>query len=141
MGDEWTVSNNHTKKSFIKFIDTMDFSRSIKFTWKLAGAKRSNSANGLYWVWMDELAKKFSHIENANEKDKMHLLMKYKFLGTETVVIGSTEIKDQVRSTKKMSKNDFCEYMMKVDIWAQGNGILLPRPEDNLYSQYYEAAA
>jgi hypothetical protein len=138
VGDKWTVKNESSKKFFLEFVNKMDFTKPYEFTWKLAKSKRSNDANGLYWMWMTELAKHFSNDAGSYTKDEMHDLMRHKFLGYETKVIGNTELQPQLKSTAKLNTSEFCDYMMKVDVWAQSCSVLLPRPENNLYTQYYE---
>jgi len=103
--------------------------------------KRSTSANALYWQWLTVMAKHFSKKGQTFTKDDMHDLMRHRFLGYENRVIGKTELKPQLKSSASLSTREMCEYMTKIDAWAADNGCLLPRPEDNDYSEWQRAVA
>ena len=104
--------------------------------------KATDGQRGLYWIWMEQLAKHFSSKGNHFSKDDMHDLMRHEHLGYEDKTIGSTLISRQLKSTspKSMGKNSMSQYMTKIDIWAADHGALLPRPEDNEYTRYREAS-
>lgn len=104
---------------------------------KRMSVKRSLAANALYWKWLTQMAQYFSTPENELTKDDMHDLMRHKFLGYRTVIIGQTEI-TQLKSTADRDSRQFCEYMNEIDMWSADYGCLLPRPEDNEYSIWVE---
>ena len=103
--------------------------------------KRSTSANALYWVWLDAMAKHFSKGANKFTKDDMHDLMRHRFLGYEERVIGKTALQPQLKSTADLDTAGMCEYMTKIDAWCADHGCMLPRPEDNDYAEWQKAAA
>ena len=111
----------------------------IKLEWS-AGSNRSISQNGLYWMWMGQLAESFnSRSKDANfSKDDMHDLMRHKFLGYESKTIGKTELKDILRSTTKLLKGEMHHYMTQVDVWASEVGVFLQHPEDSEYMKLQE---
>lgn len=111
----------------------------IKLEWS-AGSNRSLSQNGLYWMWMATLAESFNARSKDGEwsKDDMHDLMRHKFLGYESKVIGKTELKDILRSTTKLLKNEMFHYMTQIDVWATEVGVFLPHPDDSEHAKLME---
>lgn len=103
--------------------------------------RRSNSANALYWAWMEAMAKHFSKGGMKFDKSDMHDLMRHTFLGYEKRVIGKTALADVLKSTADLDASAFCFYMSQVDAWAAQYKCLLPRPEDNDYSEWQRAVA
>ena len=106
----------------------------IKLEWS-AGSNRSISQNGLYWMWMGQLAESFNARSKDGQwsKDDMHDLMRHKFLGYESKTIGKTELKDILRSTTKLLKGEMHQYMTQIDAWAVDVGVFLTHPEDSEY--------
>jgi hypothetical protein len=107
----------------------------IKLEWS-AGSNRSISQNGLYWMWMADLAMSFNNrSKDGSEwsKDDMHDLMRHKFLGYENKTIGSTELQPLLKSTTKLDKGEMHHYMTQIDVWAQEVGVYLAHPDDSEY--------
>lgn len=107
----------------------------IKLEWS-AGSNRSISQNGLYWMWMADLAMSFNRRAKDDSewsKDDMHDLMRHKFLGYENKTIGSTELQPLLKSTTKLDKGEMHHYMTQIDVWAQEVGVYLPHPDDSEY--------
>lgn len=104
-------------------------------------APRSRSQLNLYREWLHRMADFFSTRGSQFTDDDMHNMLRHKYLGYETKVIGKTVIKDQLKSTAngKIGKAEMSEYMTKIDIWATELGCYLPHPEDNEYTKYKEA--
>ena len=103
--------------------------------------KRSLDQNALYWKWMKQLADHFNtKLENPLTQEDMHDLMRHNFLGYEDKVINKTQINSQLRTTTKLTRTEFMDYMTKIDVWAQANGVLLVHPEDSDYANYKEAS-
>lgn len=111
----------------------------IKLEWS-AGSNRSISQNGLYWMWMGQLAESFNARSKDGQwsKDDMHDLMRHKFLGYESKTIGKTELKDILRSTTKLQKGEMHHYMTQIDAWAVDVGVFLTHPEDSEYMKLME---
>jgi len=118
----------------------LEFGKSGKVKIEVKDAEtRSNDQNSLYFQWMGVMAREFTKKGRAVSKDQMHELMKYKFLGTEYVRVGNTDLPDRLKSTTKLNKGEMSEYMNKVEAWALDCGVQLPMPEDNDYMAYREA--
>ena len=100
---------------------------------------RTRSQNNLYWMWLEEMANYYSTREQQYDKEDMHDLMRYKFLGTEDKRLGNTTIPAQLVSTTKLRKIDMSEYMTKIEAWNTDNGLRVTIPAMNEYSKYREA--
>jgi len=96
-------------------------------------SKRSLNQNALYWKWLGLMAKHFSAKHGTFTNDHMHKLMRHKFLGYEDELIGNTEIKGQLKSTKELNAQGMSKYMQEINSWSCDLGLLLPSPTDAEY--------
>lgn len=107
------------------------------FNFEIKRGNRSLSQNALYWMWVKQIAD-FINIRKGTDftSDEIHTKLKADFLGFEPArKIGSTEIPQQIKSTKKLTKGEMMIYMQEVEAWCAGFGLTLPRPEDSQYEQ------
>ena len=96
---------------------------------------RTLPQNDLYWMWCSLAAKHFSK-KGKYTKNDMHEILRYKFLGyTDGKIIGSTEFKPELRSTKDLKVDEMHEFMTKVEVWCAEHGLLLPTPADSQYEK------
>jgi len=101
---------------------------------KLHRTKRSNDANALYWAWIGIIAK-----ETGNEREVCHKFFAKKFLGYDVKEFGNDKIA-VVKSTATLDTESFSNYMTQVSAYAaQELGIVLPSPDDKLYSMLNNA--
>ena len=112
---------------------------SVMVEYKAYSDPRSRSQNGLYWMWMGEMAHYFSKGQEFSQED-MHDLMRHQFLGYEDKVVGSTRIGGQLRSTTKLTKLEMSEYMAQIEAWCVDKGLRLTIPHTNEYFKYREAS-
>jgi hypothetical protein len=61
--------------------------------------------------------------------------MKHKFLGTQDVKVGQTEIKGQILSSSKLKKGEMVYFMDQVIAWAAEKGVILSLPQYNEYTE------
>jgi len=92
-------------------------------------SRRSLSANGLYWQWVDRIrwhvAESTGQIYSAEE---LHEWLKGKFLPTKTVEVGGETQRCRL-STAKLNTKEFGEYMDQIDKYCSANLMLfLPVP-------------
>lgn len=99
--------------------------------------QRSVRANNLYWKWLTIIGDEIGYT-----KDELHDVFREKFLPvTEVEVFGVrrhvlTSTSDPDFTTDKMSA-----YMHHIDRFAaQDLGIMLPRPEDDAYTEWARGA-
>jgi len=98
---------------------------------------RSLSQNALLHVWFGTMAEHFSKKVDTNA-EQMKALMKYKFLGTEDVVVGKTIIEGQLRQTSRLTKGEMTQFMDQIHEWAADHGVNLPIPQDSEYMKLRE---
>jgi len=142
MGHYWLIKRKEEIPRIISNLQSWagewDFSHALCLTPKKYTNPRSLSQNALVHVWFDTMATHFSKKVDTNA-EQMKSLMKYKFLGTEDLVVGKTVIKDQLRSTSKLDKGEMTHFMNQVYDWAVDHGVTLPMPADSEYMKLREA--
>lgn len=100
---------------------------------------RTLPANRLYWKWLDEISEYLTKRKYDAQSHDLHDLMKHKFLGYhEPKKVGQTLIEKRLRSTRTLSKTDFCSYMEKVEAWAFNIGCIVTTPALSEYQQYLD---
>lgn len=102
-----------------------------------AGSNRSINQLGLWWMWMTELAAHFTKKGVEVSKDDMYDMLCNKFLGTETKIVGSTEI-IKLRGVSKLTKGEMHELMEKVHHWGIDHGVAMTNPADSEYQKLIE---
>lgn len=135
----WMIRNrkdiDDVLKFFKKYLDEWDYSRPIAWKVEPYSATRSLSQNALFHMWCGEMADHFSSKIDITP-DKVKLLMKNEFLGTEDIMVGSTEIKHQLRSTSSLSKGEMHQFMEQVFHWGLDHGVTLTNPKN---SEFFRA--
>lgn len=94
---------------------------------------RSLSQNALFHKWCRELSDHFTARGTEVDAESMKEMLKYKFLGTEDLVINRTVIPGQLRKTSKLTKGEMTDFMDKVYAWAADHGVMLTNPADSEY--------
>jgi hypothetical protein len=117
---------------FKKFLDEeWDWSYPVKWKVSRYTSARSVSQNNLFHMWCAEMATAFTERGYQVNEEEMKMLIKYKFLGTEDVFIGNTEIPAQVRATRKLSPGEMMDFMDQIQSWALDHGVYLTCPSDS----------
>lgn len=133
-GDFWMIQNRSQIKDvlrfFGKYLEDWDYTRPLAWKAEAYSTSRSLSQNALFHMWCGEMCLHFSESVDVTP-DTMKSLMKHKFLGTEDVVVGSTVIPGQLRSTSGLSKGEMHEFMERVYAWAVDHGVRLTNPNDS----------
>ena len=136
-GQFWLVKNKEQLKERLVFfsewvLENWDWEKPL--TWKAEPyePKRSLDQNALMHVWMREIATHFS-AKMPVTTDEIKTLMKYKFLGTKDIVVGSTVIAGQVVETSGLKKGEMMRFMDEVYDWANDHGVRLSNPADSEY--------
>jgi len=94
-------------------------------------SKRSDNQNRYYWgAVLPEISAHTGHTI-----DELHEIFKRLFLPPIVVKYRGRDIK-MPRSTTKLGKGDFVEYIMRISAEAGQLGITLPDPEDYFQSQF-----
>lgn len=119
---DFDITTEHARNRCITYIQKMPLS---VYNVILKEIRRSNPQNRLYWQWVGIIGKHVGH-----NKDDLHDAFKRNFIGeySYTDVFGRVVIK--AKSSKKLKKAEFSEFMNKVFIYASGEKITLPSTKD-----------
>jgi hypothetical protein len=138
MSEFWLVKSKEQLAEriafFKKFLDEeWDWEQAVQ--WKVSRfiPKRSLSQNALFHLWCREMASHFAAKGADVTESKIKLLLKYKFLGTESIQINKTIIQDQVRETSGLNRGEMLFFMDQVQDWAMDHGVTLTCPADSEY--------
>jgi len=119
---------------FKKFLDEeWDWEQAVQWEVSRFVPKRSLSQNALFHLWCREMASHFAAKGADVTESKIKLLLKYKFLGTESIQINKTIIQDQVRETSGLNRGEMLFFMDQVQDWAMDHGVTLTCPADSEY--------
>ena len=136
MGHYWLIRRKQEIPFVIsnlqKWAEGWDFSYPLSLTPKKYVHPRTLSQNALLHLWFDTMAAHFSKKVDTNA-EQMKALMKYKFLGTEDVIVGNTVIEGQLRHTSKLDKGEMMHFMNQIHEWAADHGVNLPIPAESEY--------
>lgn len=80
--------------------------------------RRSDGSNRRYWAAV--VTPIANHI--GYEPEECHEILKYKFLGMETVEINGKEVQ-KLRSTRKLNTQQFADYMVQCEAWGAELGV------------------
>lgn len=110
---------NLTKQNLpflIEKLKNLDFSHRWKIIVYQESDKRSNEQNERLWGFL------YNSIGNyfGYRPDEIHEMCKYKFLKREIVI--EDEIIPVVKSTSKLTVQEFTEYMQNIEAWAAQHG-------------------
>jgi hypothetical protein len=120
-----------TRKNQVKVLGLLkDFfkdSKSDRVTVVLEDSKlsRSQRQNRLYFSWVRIFGREIGYTV-----EECHLLLKDKFLGRDEFTSRTGTEVSQIRSSRKLSIQEFTEFLEHVDRLAGEYGITLPRGED-----------
>jgi hypothetical protein len=110
---------NLTKQNLpflIEKIKSLDFSHRWKVIVYQESDKRSNEQNERLWGYL------YTSIGNhfGYRPDEIHEMCKYKFLKREIVI--EDEVIPVVKSTSKLTVQEFTDYMRNIETWAAQHG-------------------
>ena len=141
MGQYWIIRAKSEIPKIINnlqsWADGWDFTHPLVLKPSKYTNPRSLSQNALLHVWFGTMSEHFSKKVDTNA-EQMKALMKYKFLGTEDVVVGKTVIEGQLRQTSRLTKGEMTQFMDQVHEWAADHGVNLPIPEESEYMKLRE---
>lgn len=99
-------------------------------------SKRSNPQNAYYWMMLTNYIQPalydqgWDHIKT---KEDAHEFVRELFLKTKVVNENTGEMKERIRSTTELSKEDFGIYLEEIWRWsAEYLGIAVPSPNEQL---------
>ena len=99
--------------------------------------KRTLSQNALYWVWMDEISKRWEVEGRLFKAEEWHEELRDRYCPPRTINKPSGAV--SVRSTTKLDTGEMHWYMNVIERVCINRGILLPIPEHSEYMKLREA--
>lgn len=131
---EFAVRSEADKKAITDYLNKLDISqREYKVSIVRKAEKRTLQQNRLYRLWLNCIS-----AESGNDVEDLHEYFKATFLDIHSRIIYGKEI-IRVTSTTELNTEQFKAYLDKVQQWASVElGIILPEPEDMIFSQFEE---
>jgi len=103
---------------FIAKLENLDFSLGYVADVTLKKTTRSIEANRRLWAIYNQIG---AYI--GESPDKIHELMKWKFLRYQDVVNGETI--ETVKSTTKLNTTEMADYQRNIEVWASDMGCFI----------------
>jgi len=113
--------------------DNWDFNKPVRIDVRPFIERRTLSQNAMMHAWFKEMSDYFTANGHPLNPEEAKTLMKFKFLGTEDVVIGRTIIEGQLRSTASLDKGEETHFLQQVQEWAMDHGLMLTCDKDAEY--------
>tara|TARA_R110001632_G_scaffold131271_1_gene245500 strand:+ start:701 stop:1147 length:447 start_codon:yes stop_codon:yes gene_type:complete len=138
-GDNNKINNlEHAEKQIpyiVKRIKEWDYSAPLCFKLTPYKNPRTTSQNALLHAWCKQMSEHFIAKIPTATPENIKLMMKSRFLGTETIKIGKTEIENQVRKTRDLDIGEMVHFMDNVYHWGIDNGVMLSIPRESEYQK------
>ena len=105
------------------YLQLLNITEPIEVVIKPYKRNRSQEQNRLYWKWVDIIGKELGY-----EKDEMHDILVFKFLGMVDKEIDGKKF-EQLAETKKLKVGEMSDYLNSIERWVGELGIRLPAME------------
>lgn len=130
---EFLIRNAEDKAAILSYIQRLPADKEYSVTISRAAKKRTVSQNSLYWLWLTCIES-----ETGQDKGSLHLFFKQQFLAERQAIFeGASYLTEP--STSELSVQEFTRYLNKIQIFAAAElGIVLPVPEDQIFTQFQE---
>lgn len=121
------------KAKVIDYITKLADTKKYLIDVKVKREKRSVEQNRLYWLWLTCIQE-----ETGNDKEDLHEFFKQHILGKEEKAImdGKYSV-TVVRSSTSLDTLEMTRYLDRVQQFAHHEGIILPKPEDLGWEDFY----
>ena len=120
---------NHLSKR----LQGWDFTAPCSITLKPYRNPRTISQNAMFHAWCRELSKWVIDRDPTYTPENVKLLLKQKFLGTESIKVGKTVIENQLRHTSSLDAGEMHHFMNEVHSWAFDLGYTLQIDPESEY--------
>lgn len=124
MNTYFLLTSELARTEAMKVLADVDLNKGLEVWFKKHKAQRSYQQNRLMWMWLDILSE-----ETGHSPLDLHEILKVKFLGTETRVLGGEEFVI-ARSTTNLNTKEFTNYLEKMRDLGNTMDIRLPLPDD-----------
>lgn len=87
--------------------------------------KRSHAANARYWLLLHVIADNVRPEGKQFSAEAFHLYFKQRFLGADEIAMPNGKVFIQPKSSAELDKDEFADYMMRVEVWANERDVYL----------------
>jgi hypothetical protein len=119
----------------LKRLEGWDYTQPLCVKFEQYDNPRTLSQNALFHIWCKEMSDVFIKKIHDATPEGVKWMMKSKFLGTQDIKVGQTELLNQVRSSSKLTKGEMVYFMDKVYEWASERDVFLSLPQYNEYTE------
>lgn len=124
MTDVFILKNNTVRRNAIEAIGALYIPEKPSHEVIIREVQRSSNQNRLYWKWLKIIGNALGCTD-----DDMHDAFKRHFLGEVITRDRFGRVRERPKSSAKLKKSEFMEYMNKVAIYAESEGVRLPSPD------------
>lgn len=110
-----------------------DYTKPCAITLKPYRNPRTTSQNAMFHAWCRELSAWVIKRDPTYTPENVKLLLKQKFLGTESIKVGKTVIENQLRHTSKLDSGEMHHFLTEVHSWAFDLGYTLQIDPESEY--------
>ncbi len=110
-----------------------DYAKPCAITLKPYRNPRTTSQNAMFHAWCRELSAWVIKRDPTYTPENVKLLLKQKFLGTESIQVGKTVIENQLRHTSKLDSGEMHHFLNEVHSWAFDLGYTLQIDPESEY--------
>jgi hypothetical protein len=122
------------KRKVVDYVNKLPNSKQYIVDIKVKREKRTIPQNRLYWLWLTCLMD-----ETGEHKDNLHEYFKQYYLGTSERMVFDKYLIVVPVSTTTLDTLQFTHYLNRIEQFAASElGIVLPRPEDEVWADFYE---
>jgi hypothetical protein len=145
-GEFWRIENKQRIDEVFAnlkqhILDTWDWAKPLALQVKPYEGKRSLDQNALFHVWIREMVAHFKPARPELDEEEMKSIVKYRFLGTESIKAGKIMIENQLRHTSKLKRGEMYEFMEQLNQWCLDLGLNLTVPDDSEFMQIRRSQA
>ena len=145
-GEFWRIENKQRIDEVFAnlkqhILDTWDWAKPLALQVKPYEGKRSLDQNSLFHVWIREMVAHFKPARPELDEEEMKSIVKYRFLGTESIKAGKIMIENQLRHTSKLKRGEMYHFMEQVNQWCLDLGLNLTVPDDSEFMQIRRSQA
>jgi hypothetical protein len=128
------ILKNGDKNKVVEYVNRLPETKQYIIEIKVKREIRTIPQNRLYWLWLTCLMD-----ETGEHKDNLHEYFKQYYLGTEEYFVFDKYRIFVPTSTTTLDTLQFTNYLNRIEQFAATElGIVLPRPEDRVWAEFYE---
>lgn len=132
---KFKIISTEDRDAVKEYIDKLPKGKTYEAVITLKSSKRTIDQNRLYWMWLSCIAKDG---ELGYSAEELHIVFVQKFLGAKHRIMYGEQVLNPP-STRRLSTTEFTEYLNRIETFSSTElGIVLPRPEDKSFEQFYE---